>query len=363
MVNLYTGSILFQILMILMREVWSSPPITLEKDRSGVRIYQGYKKHNGQLLSASSFSFPDCLPASFSFRVVFLIPLVNPFSGSILFQILKILMRGVWSSPAIILRMDRSGERICQGYKKHNGFCQPVFQLYKLWLSPASSSFPNCLPASSSFSSFLQLPQLSPSFLQLLRASPSFRVMFFIPLWNPFSGSIHFQILKILMGESVARNLKFWKRIDPLNGFTRGIKTNSSGRHVTLDLLVLCNTLCFFIPLLNPFRGSIRPHKSVQASGGSFIPSRDFSKWIDPLYGFNMGMKKHNEHVTQYYVINLVFIPMINPFKGSILSQKHLCEGLAQEWESSEFWKGIDTLNGLSRGLKAMKIGFCQPVF
>ena len=49
------------------------------------------------------------------------------------------------------------------------------------------------------------------------------------------------------------------------------------------------------------------------------------------LYGFNMGMKKHTEHVTQYYVINLVFIPMINLCKGSILSQKHLCEGLAQE--------------------------------
>ena len=42
------------------------------------------------------------------------------------------------------------------------------------------------------------------------------------------------------------------------------------------------------------------------------------------LYGFNMGMKKHTEHVTQFYVINLVFIPMINPFKGSSFP-KNIC--------------------------------------
>ena len=31
-------------------------------------------------------------------------------------------------------------------------------------------------------------------------------------------------------------------------------KTSSSGRHVTMDLSPLRNSLCFFIPLLNPFR-------------------------------------------------------------------------------------------------------------
>lgn len=39
----------------------------------------------------------------------------------------------VYTSPTLILKKDRSGERIQQGIKKHImiGFCQPVFQLNK----------------------------------------------------------------------------------------------------------------------------------------------------------------------------------------------------------------------------------------
>ena len=49
-------------------------------------------------------------------------------------------------------------------------------------------------------------------------------IMFFIPLTNPFNGSILFKIVKIGMKEPQLARQDLCGRIDPVNGFNRGIK-------------------------------------------------------------------------------------------------------------------------------------------
>ena len=50
-------------------------------------------------------------------------------------------------------------------------------------------------------------------------------------------------------------------------------------------------TMMFFIPLTNPFTGSILLEIYRFPSGSSFNSISDFFKWIDPVYRFAMGIK------------------------------------------------------------------------